>query len=139
MIIHRLNAAGRGRFQHDTTLVCLGKIHLQCAEVSFGRRYPHVACTWLTGHRAKYLRHAAPAKRSATHEWPDRRLKRTDLTASDSHPLPAELPYDEAVETLVVGAAIIPQEPERLLLADEQAAQTVGAVMDASSIAAKRD
>jgi len=75
----------------------------------------------------------------ATHEWPDRRLKRTDFTASDSHLLPAELPHDEAVETLVVGAAIVPQEPERLLLADKQAADTVGAVMDASSIAAKRD
>ena len=53
--------------------------------------------------------------------------ERPDLTARDLHLLPVELSHDEAVEALVVGAAMVAQEPERLLLADEEAAHAVGA------------
>ena len=40
---------------------------------------------------------------------------------------------------LVVGAAVVSQKPERLLLADKEAADTVGPVVDAGGIASKRD
>ena len=62
-----------------------------------------------------------------------------DLTTRDSHLVPVELSHDEAIEALVVGAAVVAQEPERLLLADEEAANAVGAVVDAGGIAAERD
>src|SRR5262245_22260145 len=59
-----------------------------------------------------------------------------DLAVRDPHPVPVELSHDEAVEALVVGAAVVAQEPERLLLADEEAAHAVGAVVDARGVAA---
>src|SRR5262245_52353248 len=62
-----------------------------------------------------------------------------DLAARDLYPVPAELSYNETVEALVVGAAIVAQQPERLLLADEEAADAVGAVVNASSVATERD
>ena len=40
---------------------------------------------------------------------------------------------------LVESAAMVAQEPERLLLADEKAADAVGAVVDAGGVAAQRD
>src|SRR5262245_57784907 len=59
---------------------------------------------------------------------------------SSPSPLPpVELSHDEPVEALVVGAAMGAQEPERLLLADEEAAYAVGAVVDAGGVAAERD
>src|SRR6516165_2789799 len=64
---------------------------------------------------------------------------RPDFTARDLHLVPVELSHDEAIEPLVVGAAVVAQEPERLLLADEEAAHAVGAVMDAGGVAAERD
>ena len=60
-------------------------------------------------------------------------LERPDLTARDLHPIAVELSHDEAVEVLVLSAAMVAQEPERLLFADEEAADAVGAVVDAAS------
>src|SRR5262245_21382236 len=65
--------------------------------------------------------------------------QRATLTVQDPHPGPVELSHGEAFEPLVVGAAIVSQQPERLLFADEQAADAIGAVMHAGGVAAKRD
>src|SRR5215472_15882501 len=70
---------------------------------------------------------------------PDRSSERQEFTARDLHSVPIKFSHDEAIETLIVGAAIVPQEPERLLIADEEAANTVGTVMDAGGVAAERD
>src|SRR5262245_59874597 len=71
--------------------------------------------------------------------WQQSHSERPDLAARDLHLLPVELSHDEAVEALVVGAAMVAQESERLLLADEEAADAVGAVVDAGGVAAERD
>src|SRR5262249_47666247 len=71
--------------------------------------------------------------------WQRWHLERPDLAARDLHLVPVELSHDEAVEALVVGAAIVAQERERLLLADEEAAHAVGAVVDASGVATERN
>src|SRR5262245_31045439 len=65
--------------------------------------------------------------------------ERPDLTARDLHPVPAELSYDEAVEALVLCAAVISQEPQRLLLGDEEAADAVGTVVHTGGVASERD
>ena len=62
-----------------------------------------------------------------------------DLSARDLHPVPVELSHNEAIQALVVGAAVVPQEPQRLLLADEEPANAVGAVVHAGGVAAERD
>lgn len=62
-----------------------------------------------------------------------------DLTAYDPRPASVELSHDETVETLVVSAAVVLQQPERLLLADEEAADTVGAIMYPSGVATERN
>jgi len=64
--------------------------------------------------------------------------QRPDLTVQNLHPIPVELSHDEAIEALVVGAAIVPQQPERLLLADEQAADAVEAPWSAARSFAAR-
>src|SRR6516165_525493 len=71
--------------------------------------------------------------------WQQSQLERPHLAARDLHLVPVELSHDEAVEALVVGAAIVAQGPERLLLADEEAAHAVGAVVHAGGVAAERD
>src|SRR5262245_62649015 len=71
--------------------------------------------------------------------WQHSHSERLGLAARDLHLLPVELSHDEAIEALVVGAAIVAQEPERLLLADEEAAHAVGAVVDAGGVATERD
>src|SRR5262249_56529127 len=71
--------------------------------------------------------------------WQQWHSERPNLAARDLHLVPVELSHDEAVEALVVSAAIVAQEPERLLLADEKAADAVGAVVDAGGVAAERD
>jgi hypothetical protein len=58
-----------------------------------------------------------------------------DLTAGDLDLVPVEFPDDEVIEALVVRGAVISQEPDRLLLADEEAANAVGAVVNTSGIA----
>ena len=98
---------------------------------------------------AWYERNSASSARSAgAHDsrtdlqlliWQQSHSERLGLAARDLHLLPVELSHDEAVEALVVGAAVVTQEPERLLLADEKAADAVGAVVDASGVAAERD
>src|SRR5262245_15334207 len=45
--------------------------------------------------------------------WQQWHSERPDLAARDLHLVPVELSHDEAVEALVVGAAIIAQETER--------------------------
>src|SRR5262249_2473615 len=67
--------------------------------------------------------------------WQQSHSERPDLAPRDLHLLPVELSHDEAVEALVVGAAMVAQESERLLLADEEAADAVGAVVDAGGVA----
>src|SRR5262245_109604 len=62
-----------------------------------------------------------------------------DLAARDLYPVPAELSYNETVEVLVVSAAIVSEEPECLLLPNEEAMDAVRAVMHAGGVAAKRD
>jgi len=62
-----------------------------------------------------------------------------DLAARDLYPVPAELSYNETVEVLVVSAAIVSEEPERLLFPNEEAMDAVRAVMHAGGVAAKRD
>jgi hypothetical protein len=52
---------------------------------------------------------------------------------------PLNVLYKETVEVLVVSAAIVSEEPERLLLPNEEAMDTVRAVMHAGGVAAKRD
>jgi hypothetical protein len=76
---------------------------------------------------------------AASSVWQQSHSERPDLAARDLHLLAVELSHDEAVEALVVGAAIVAQEPERLLLANEEAADAVGAVVDAGGVAAQRD
>src|SRR5262245_21920739 len=71
--------------------------------------------------------------------WQQSHSERLGLAARDLHLLPVELSHDEAVEALVVGAAVDAQEPERLLLADEEAAHAVGAAVHAGGVAAERD
>src|SRR5262245_51705997 len=71
--------------------------------------------------------------------WQQSHSERLGLAARDLHLLPVELSQDEAVEALVVGAAMVAQEPERLLLADEEAAHAVGAAVHAGGVAAERD
>src|SRR5262249_56157396 len=61
-----------------------------------------------------------------------------DLAARDLYPVPAELSYNETVEVLVVSAAIVSEEPECLLLPNEEAMDAVRAVMHAGGVAAKR-
>ena len=67
------------------------------------------------------------------------RSEKSNLTAHDPHSIPVELSHNETIEVFVVGAAIVPQEPKRLLFADEEAADAVGAVMDPGGVAAERD
>ena len=50
-----------------------------------------------------------------------------DLAVRDFQPGPVELSYKETVEVLIVSAAIVSEEPERLLLANEEAMDTVRA------------
>src|SRR5262249_52434331 len=71
--------------------------------------------------------------------WQQSHSERLGLAARDLHLLPVELSHDEAVEALVVGAAMVAQEPERLLLADEEAAHAVGAAVHGGGVAAERD
>src|SRR5262245_43039009 len=71
--------------------------------------------------------------------WQRWHSERPDLAARNLHPVPVELSHDEPVEALVVGAAILAQEPERLLLADEKAAHAVGAVVDAGGVTTQCD
>ena len=52
-----------------------------------------------------------------------------ELTVPNPYPVSVELSHNEAIEPLIVGAAIVPQEPEGLLLADEKATDAVGTVM----------
>jgi len=92
---------------------------------------------------AWYERNSASSARSAgAHDsrtdlqlliWQQSHSERLGLAARDLHLLPVELSHDEAVEALVVGAAVVTQEPERLLLADEEAEDAVGAVVDAAA------
>jgi len=65
--------------------------------------------------------------------------KRLNLTIRDLHLVPVEFPHDETVEALVVGAAVVSQEPERLLLAHEEAADAVGALVNTSGIPTERN
>ena len=60
-----------------------------------------------------------------------------DLAARDLYPVPAELSYNETVEVLVVSAAIVSEEPERLLFPNEEAMDAVRAVMHAGGVASK--
>src|SRR5262249_22563223 len=53
--------------------------------------------------------------------------------------VPVEFPDDETVEALVVRAAVVSQEPKRLLFADDEAQDTVGAVVNARGIATERN
>src|SRR5262245_22170625 len=64
---------------------------------------------------------------------------RPHLTVQDPHPGSVEFSHNEAIEALVVSAAIVSQQPERLLFADEQAADAIGAVVNAGGVAAQGD
>src|SRR5262249_4433915 len=64
---------------------------------------------------------------------------RHNLAAGNLNLFPVEFRQDEALEALAVGAAVVAQQADGLLLPDEQALDTVGAVMDARSVAAERD
>src|SRR5271165_6636026 len=65
--------------------------------------------------------------------------EKPNLTANDPHSVPVELSHNETIEVFVVGAAIVPQKRKCLLLADEEAADAVGAVMDPRGVAAQGD
>src|SRR5262249_4214447 len=65
--------------------------------------------------------------------------ERPDLAAHDLHLASVEFPHDETVEALIVCATVVAQQPERLLLADEQAPNTVGAIVNAGGVTAKRN
>src|SRR5262245_36912183 len=49
------------------------------------------------------------------------------------------LSHEEAVEALVVRAAVVSQEPQRLLFADKEAADAVGTVVHTRGVASERD
>ena len=64
-------------------------------------------------------------------------LEKCDFAIDNLYLIPVEFFHNEAIEPLIVGAAIVSQEPESLLLANEKAADAVGTVMNAGGIAAK--
>src|SRR6516162_2152767 len=63
--------------------------------------------------------------------------ERLELAVHNFYFVPIELSHNEAVEPLIVGAAIVSQEPQGLLFADEKAAHAVGTVMNAGGITTK--
>jgi hypothetical protein len=65
--------------------------------------------------------------------------KRPHFTTRDLDLVSGEFPDDEAVEALVVSATVISQEPEGLLLAHNEAAGAVGAVVNTGGIATERN
>ena len=67
------------------------------------------------------------------------RSERFEFAVHNLYFAPVELSHNEAIEALIVGTAIVTQEPEGLLLADEKAADTVGTIMNAGCIAPERN
>src|SRR5262249_46304474 len=62
-------------------------------------------------------------------------LERPDLSDHDFYLFATEFPYDKAVETFVVRAAVVAQKPDSLLLANHETVDTVGAVVHAGGVA----
>jgi hypothetical protein len=65
-------------------------------------------------------------------------LEGPDFAAHDLHPLSIEFSHGKAIKALVISEAIILQEPKCLLFADEETANAIGTVMNASGIAVPR-